>query len=65
MVNCLNILPSKNVISNYLSPAAIILGSPNPDYNKLIIMLGSYTQVHIVTTNNKNHRTVGSIVIFS
>ena len=34
MVTCPNMLPSKNGISCDLSPASIILGYPNPDYNK-------------------------------
>ena len=45
MITCLNIFPSKNGISSDLSPAAIILGSPNPDYNKLKIKFGAYVQV--------------------
>ena len=61
MVTCLNMIPSKNGISSDLSPAEIILGSPNPDYNRLKITLGSYTQVYIGTTNSKNRRTVGTI----
>ena len=52
MVDFLNMFPSKNGISNYLRPAAIILGSPNQDYTKLKVTFGAYTQVHIVTTNN-------------
>ena len=46
-------LPSKNGISSELIPAAIILGSPNPDYNKLKIALGSYAQVYIGTKNKQ------------
>ena len=53
MVTFLNILPSKYGISSEFSPAAIIIGSPKPDYNKLSIKLGTYAQVCIVTTHSK------------
>ena len=45
MVTCLNMFPFKNGISNDLSSAAIILGSPNPDYKNIIITFGAYSQV--------------------
>ena len=51
MITCLNMIPSKNGISSELSPAAIILGSPNPDYNKMKITFGAYVKVYIGTTN--------------
>ena len=60
MVAFLNMFLYKNVISSDLSPAAIILGSPNPDYNKLRITFVSYEQVCIVTTNSTKQRTVVS-----
>ena len=53
--------PYKNGISSDLIPEAIILGSPNTDYNQLKITLGSYTQVYIGTTNSTNWRTVREI----
>ena len=61
MITCLNMLPSKNGISSNLSPAAIILGSPNPDYNKLKITFGAYAQVYIGTTNSTKQITVMAI----
>ena len=63
MVTFLNMLPSKNGISNKLRPAAIIPGSPNLDYNKLKIKLGSYAQVYIGTTHITKQRTVGTIAL--
>ena len=60
-VTCLKIFQSKNGISRDIIPESIILGSPNPDYNRLKITLGEYTQVYIGTTNSKNRRTVGTI----
>ena len=63
MFTCLNIFPSKNGISSDLLSEAIILGSPNPDYNKLKITFGSYAQVYIGTKKITKKRTVGAIEI--
>ena len=52
MITCLNVFQSKNGISIDLGPAAIILGSRNPDYNKLKIIFGAYSQVYIGKNNN-------------
>ena len=45
MVTCLNMIPLKNGISSDLSPESIILGSSNPDHNRLKITFGSYAHV--------------------
>ena len=63
MITCLNMFPSKNGISSNLSLAAIILGSPNPDYNKLKITFGAYAHVYIGTTNSTKQRMVGAIAL--
>ena len=63
MINCLNIFQFKNGIPSNLSPAAIILGSLNPDYNKLNIIFGAYTQIYIGTTKSKKQRTIGKIAL--
>ena len=63
MVTCLKKFPSKNGISSDLIRETILLRSPNPDYNKLKITFGSYTQVYIGTTNSTNQRTLGEIVL--
>ena len=60
-VTFLNMYPSKNGISSDLRPAAIILGSPNPDYKKLSIAFVAYEKVCIGTTNSTKYRTVGEI----
>ena len=52
---------SKNGMSRGLIPTSIILGSTNPDYNKIIIKFGAYTQVYIGTTNITNYRIVENI----
>ena len=63
MITCLEIFPTKNGISSNLSPAAIILGSLNPNYTKLNIPFLAYAKVYIGTTNITNQRTVGGIVL--
>ena len=63
MITYLNVFPSKNGISSDLSPAAIILGSPNPDYNKLNIKFGAYAKVQIGTTNSTKQITVGAVAL--
>ena len=63
MITFLYVFPSKNGISRYLSPAAIILGSPNPYYNKLKIKFGAYAQVYRGTNNSTKQRTVGVIAL--
>ena len=61
MVPCLNIFPYKNGIFSDLSPAGIILGSPDPDYNNLMITFGGYVQFYIGITNRTKQITVGGI----
>ena len=56
MITCLNMFPSKNWISSNLTPAAIILRSPNIYYNKLNILFGAYAQVYIGTNKSTKHR---------
>ena len=63
MITCFNMFPSQNGISSDLSPAAITLGSPNLDYNKLKIKFGAYAQVYIVTTNSTKNKTVWAIAL--
>ena len=60
-ITCLSMFPSKNGISSDLRPEAIILGSPNPDYNKLKITFGAYIQVYIGTTISTKQITIGAI----
>ena len=63
MITRLNMLPYKNGISRNLIPETIILGSLNPDYNKIKITFVAYTQVYIGTTNSTKQRTVGAIAL--
>ena len=61
MISCLIKFPSKNGISSELSPAAIILVSLNPDFNKLRITFEAYAQVYKGNKNSTEQRTVGAI----
>ena len=63
MITFLNMFPFKNGISSNLIPTVIILGSQNPQYNKLNIRFGAYALVYIGTTNSTKQRTVGEITI--
>ena len=63
MITSLDMFSSKNGISSNLIPEAIILGSPNPDYNKLKIKFGAYVQVYIGTTSSTKQRTIGAIAL--
>ncbi len=63
----LNIFPGKNGLSEYMSPATLILGESCPDYNLITkLKFGDYVQVHSGTdiTNTMEARTVGAIALF-
>ena len=63
MITYLNMFTSKNGILINLIPVSIILGSHNPDYNKLKITFVAYTQVYICTNNSTKNRTLGEIAL--
>ena len=63
MIICLDMFPPKNGVSSNLSPAAIILGSPNSNYNKMRITFGAYAQEYIGITNSPKQITVGAITL--
>jgi hypothetical protein len=46
-----------------MSPSAIVLGSPKPDYNKLKITFGAYAQVYESTTNTTKSRSIGVVAL--
>ena len=46
-----------------MSPAAIVLGSPKPDYTKLKITFGAYAQVYDSTTNTTKSRSIGAVAL--
>ena len=44
-VRCLNQFPWANGISDTMSPACIVTGAANPEYNQMRIEFGTYVQV--------------------
>lgn len=65
VVHCLNQFPWKHGVSQTLSPAGIVLGTPLPDYNALRIEFGAYAQVFEDNTpsNTPRARTLGAIAL--
>ena len=62
-VTWLNAFPAKEGVSKTMSPSAIVLGSPKPDYNKLKLTFGAYAQVYESTTNTTQSRSTGAIAL--
>jgi hypothetical protein len=62
-VTWLNAFPAKEGASKTMSPSAIVLGSPKPDYNKLKITFGAYAQVYESTTNTTKSRSIGAVAL--
>ena len=65
IVGLLNDFPSKNGVSQTMSPSMIVTGAQMPDYNIKRIVFGSYAQVHLGTTNTMKHRSVPAIALRS
>ena len=63
VVHMLNAFPSKNGISDTISPATIIEGKPKLDLEKKMINFGSYALVYSGTTNNNKPRSVPAIAL--
>ena len=64
-VRCLNQFPWKNGISDDLSPAALVTGHSNPDYNAMQLEFGAYVQVfedHDPTITSRP-RSMGAIAL--
>ena len=59
----LNGFPSDIGISSTTSPAAIIEGSPHPDFSQKHIAFGAYSMVHTVTVNNTKARDIPAITL--
>ena len=64
-VRCLNQFPWKHGISTDLSPSAIVLGHPAPDYNNMRLKIGTYVQVFEDTdpSNTLKARSLGAIAL--
>jgi hypothetical protein len=63
VVGMLNASPSKNGITDTISPASIIKGKPKLDLEKKMIVFGSYALVYTGTTNTNKPRAVPAIVL--
>jgi hypothetical protein len=64
-VRCLNQFPWKNGISSILSPASIVTGVGNPDYNKMRLEFGAYVQLFEdnAPSNTFRSRSLGAIAL--
>ena len=62
-VTWLNAFPAKEGASKTMSPSAIVLGTPKPDYSKLKITFRAYAQVYESTTNTTKARSIGAIAL--
>ena len=60
-IYCLNEFPSDNGSSDTIIPDAIVKLLSFPNYDKLILDLVSYAQVHMGTENTTKSRTIGAI----
>ena len=61
----LNDFPSKESLSQTMSPAAIVEGVPKPDMKYKRISFGSYALVWVRTTNTMKRRAIPSITLKS
>ena len=59
----LNAFPSSVGVSEQYSPASIIDGSPNPDYNRKRLPFGAYAMVYFGTSNTMTQRAVPAIAL--
>ena len=59
----LNHFPSKNGVSQSLSPANIVIGRPKPNFNHKKITFGSYAMVYTSTTSTMKRRSVPAIAL--
>jgi hypothetical protein len=65
VVRCLNQFPRKHGISDSLSPACILTGAPNPDFNHMQLEFGSYVQIFEDNdpSNTLRSRSLGAIAL--
>ena len=64
-VRCLNQFPWANGISDTMSPACIVTGAANPEYNQMRIEFGTYVQVFEDNdpSNTLQARSLGAIAL--
>ena len=63
IVYLLNSFSTKNSVSNTISPATIVEGSPKLDLSQNRLPFGAYAQVWIGTKNNMTERAVPGIAL--
>ena len=63
VMDIINAFPSKNSISDTISPATIVEGKPKLDFSKPKISFGSYALVYTQTTNDMKTRAVPGIAL--
>ena len=63
ITDVLNAFPSKNGITQTISPATIVEGKPKMDLQRKVIVFGSYALVYIGTTNTSKPRAVPAIAL--
>ena len=63
VVEMLNMFPSKESISDTMSPATIVEGKPKVDFDQKRLPYGAYAQVWIGTKNNMTERAVPGIAL--
>lgn len=64
-VKMLNQFPSRNGVSNHISPLTIMTGVPLPDYNTMTLELGTYVQIYEPSdiTNTMRTRETAAITL--
>ena len=63
IIEVLNAFPSKNAVSNTISPATIVEGKPKMDFKRQMIAFGAYALVYTGTSNDNNPRAVPAIAL--
>ena len=63
VVGMMNAFPSKQGISDTLSPSTIVEGKPKLDLKRKIITFGTYALVYTGTSNNMKSRAVPGIAL--
>ena len=64
-VKMLNQFPSRNGVTNHISPLTIMTGMPLPDYNTMTLELGTYVQIYKPNniTNTTHTRETAAIAL--
>ena len=63
VIDIINFFPSKNAVSDTMSPAMLVEGKQKMDLSKKRIEFGAYAMVHVGTNNNMKRRSVPGIAL--